>query len=51
MKNRIEEIVLKVTPQEKEYIEECAKKLFLEIDQFIMLLVLSNDMPSKLSEE
>ena len=49
MRNRTEEIVLKVTPKEKEYIEKCARKVSLEIEQFIMLLVLANNMPDKLS--
>lgn len=51
MKDRTEEIVLKVTPQEKKYIEKCAKKVFLEIEQYIMLLVLSNNILDKFSEK
>ena len=51
MENRTEEIVLKVTLQEKEYIERCAKKVFLEVEQFIMLLVLSNNIPDNFREK
>jgi len=51
MSNRTEEIVLKVTPKEKEYIENCARKVSLEIEQFIMLLVLSNNMSDKFNKK
>jgi uncharacterized protein (DUF1778 family) len=47
MENRTEEIVLRLTLKEKEYIEKSAKKVHLDIEQFILLLVLSNNTPDK----
>ena len=47
MKNRTEKIVLRLTLREKEYIERCAQKVCLDIEQYIMLLILSNNISDK----
>jgi len=41
MRNRTEHLVLPLTKLEKEYIQECAQKKCLSIEQFLVLCALS----------